>query len=89
MSALLQSLAQAFEGDADRRATLDAVLREGLPKPRSEAWKYTSLRALERRTFAPAAHVAVDAAALAREGARLRVQDGVQVTNTEHIDCSL
>jgi len=53
MSALLESLAQGFEGDAATRATLDAVLREGLPKPRSELWKYTSLRALERRTFAP------------------------------------
>ena len=53
MSALLESLAQGFAGDAAGRATLDAVLREGLPKPRSEAWKYTSLRALERRANFP------------------------------------
>ncbi|HST46043.1 MAG TPA: Fe-S cluster assembly protein SufD, partial [Luteimonas sp.] len=30
----------------------------GLPAPRSEAWKYTSLRALERRTFSVADRVA-------------------------------
>ena len=41
MSALLESLARGFEGDDVRRATLDAALRDGLPKPRSEAWKYT------------------------------------------------
>ncbi|HVI57381.1 MAG TPA: Fe-S cluster assembly protein SufD [Luteimonas sp.] len=67
MSALLDSLAVGFSGDATRRAALDAVLRDGLPGPRSEAWKYTPLRALERRTFAPAADAAVtvDAALLA------------------------
>jgi Fe-S cluster assembly protein SufD len=53
MSALLDSLAGGFEGDGARQATLAAVLRDGLPGPRSEAWKYTPLRALERRTFGP------------------------------------
>lgn len=52
MSALLDSLAGSFDGDARRKVALDAVLRDGLPGPRSEAWKYTSLRALERREFA-------------------------------------
>jgi Fe-S cluster assembly protein SufD len=52
MSALLDSLASGFDGSAERKASLDAVLRDGLPGPRSEAWKYTSLRTLERRTFA-------------------------------------
>ena len=65
-SALLDSLASAFRGDAARREVLDAALRDGLPHARSEAWKYTSLRALERRAFAPAAHAPVDAALLAR-----------------------
>ena len=51
MSSLLDSLANAFNGDASRRIVLDDVLRDGLPGPRSEAWKYTSLRALERRSF--------------------------------------
>jgi Fe-S cluster assembly protein SufD len=54
VSALLDSLATAFAGDAARRALLDEALRDGLPGPRAEAWKYTSLRALERRSFAPA-----------------------------------
>lgn len=54
MSALLDSLASGFHGDSARRAVLDDVLRDGLPGPRSEAWKYTSLRALERRSFATA-----------------------------------
>ncbi len=50
-NALLDSLATGFDGDDGRRALLDAALREGLPGPRSERWKYTSLRALERRSF--------------------------------------
>ncbi|WP_417472539.1 Fe-S cluster assembly protein SufD [Luteimonas mephitis] len=53
MSALLDSLAGNSSGDGSRKATLDAIVRDGLPGPRSEAWKYTPLRALERRTFAP------------------------------------
>jgi Fe-S cluster assembly protein SufD len=52
MSTLLDSLASSFSGDASRRSVLDDALRDGLPGPRSEAWKYTSLRALERRSFA-------------------------------------
>ncbi|MEO6138859.1 MAG: Fe-S cluster assembly protein SufD [Luteimonas sp.] len=54
MSALLDSLAAGFEGNAEQRDALDAALGDGLPGARSEAWKYTSLRALERRTFTPA-----------------------------------
>lgn len=54
MSALLDSLAATFQGDAARRAVLDEALRDGLPGPRAEAWKYTSLRQLERRSFAAA-----------------------------------
>jgi Fe-S cluster assembly protein SufD len=65
MSALLDSLAAGFDGDADRRAVLDAVLADGLPQARTEAWKYTSLRALERRSFGAPAAVAVDPALLA------------------------
>jgi Fe-S cluster assembly protein SufD len=53
MSALLDSLAAGFDGDASRRNALDAALRDGLPHARSEAWKYTPLRALERRSFSP------------------------------------
>ncbi|MDH5824030.1 Fe-S cluster assembly protein SufD [Luteimonas sp. RD2P54] len=66
MSALLDSLATGFDGDGARRAMLDAALRDGLPGPRSEAWKYTPLRALERRRFdTGAAAPAVDPAVLA------------------------
>jgi len=68
MSALLDSFANAFEslplrdaaglGDS-RRAALDDALRDGIPHARVEAWKYTPLRALERRAFAaPSAAVA-------------------------------
>jgi Fe-S cluster assembly protein SufD len=61
MSALLDSFNQAFAhfdardaaglGDA-RREALATALRDGLPGTRTESWKYTSLRALERRSFA-------------------------------------
>ncbi len=54
MSALLDSLAGSFCGSHERRAVLDAALHDGLPGPRNEAWKYTSLRQLERRSFGPA-----------------------------------
>lgn len=66
MSALLDSLARGFSGNDARRAELDAALQTGLPGPRTEAWKYTSLRQLERRSFRPAPLVPtlVDAAAL-------------------------
>ncbi len=56
MSALLDSLLAGHD-DAASRAILDA----GLPGPRSEAWKYTPLRAFERRTFAPSQVVEADA----------------------------
>jgi Fe-S cluster assembly protein SufD len=49
-SALLESLL----GDhlpAARRDTAAALLRDGLPGARDEAWKYTSLRALEQRRY--------------------------------------
>lgn len=67
MSVLLDSLASGFCGSDARRAELDAALQAGLPGPRTEAWKYTSLRQLERRSFSPAplAAVEVDAALLA------------------------
>lgn len=64
MSALLDSFSTAFDtlpnrdaaglGDA-RRQALDAALRDGLPGTRSERWKYTPMRAFERRSFVPAA----------------------------------
>jgi len=44
-AALPDWLAQA------RRVAADSLARDGLPGPRSEAWKYTSLRALEQRSY--------------------------------------
>ncbi|MGO4223177.1 Fe-S cluster assembly protein SufD [Lysobacter sp. TAF61] len=61
MSALLDSFASAFDSLAardaaglreSRKAALDAALRDGIPHARVEAWKYTPLRSLERRSFA-------------------------------------
>lgn len=78
---LLDSLASGFDAlprreaaglGAARRRALDAALADGLPPPRHEAWKYTSLRALERRSFAPAVD---DTAPLPNAGA-LGLPDG-------------
>ena len=65
MSALLDSLAAGCDGDDARRQALDDVLRDGLPHARVEAWKYTPLRALERRSFAAVTAAAIDAALVA------------------------
>jgi Fe-S cluster assembly protein SufD len=76
MSALLDSFASAFEAlpapDAGglgetRRDALASALRDGLPGTRSERWKYTPLRAFERRVFVPAGSqpAVLDAAAVA------------------------
>ena len=75
MDTLLESLAGGFDQLALREAAgLGALRREalarslevGLPGPRAERWKYTSLRALERRAFAHAgAPVAIDPTLLA------------------------
>lgn len=89
MSALVDAFRRGFEAlpatlvdaqglGAPRRAALAAVLADGLPGPRTEAWKYTSLRALSARDFAPAAPAAVDAALLAHVPApRLVFVNGV------------
>jgi Fe-S cluster assembly protein SufD len=79
MSPLLDSLAATFEGDGARKAALDAALRDGLPGARSEAWKYTSLRALERRSFAVESTAnPIDAAVVAQIPApRLVLVNGV------------
>jgi Fe-S cluster assembly protein SufD len=72
-SALLESLlAERGALPAPRAAAADALLRDGLPGARDEAWKYTSLRALEQRRYAAgdadAATRAVDPAAFALPG---------------------
>jgi Fe-S cluster assembly protein SufD len=76
MAGLLDSLKAGFEAlptplveaqglGAARRAALEAALADGLPGARVEAWKYTSLRALSAREFAPARAGLVDAAIVA------------------------
>ena len=76
MSTLLDSFATALDRlplreaaglGTERREALAAVLRDGLPHGRAERWKYTPLRSLERRTFAPAheAPVAIASAPVA------------------------
>ena len=96
MSALLESLLDRDalanvsrrpqpEWLADLRAAVAVSLaREGLPGPRTEAWKYTSLRALEQRApmvgDADASTRAVDASTFAlprTDGARLVFVNGV------------
>ena len=73
----------AWLADA-RRAAADVLAREGLPNARTEAWKYTNLRALEQRTpiagDADATQRAIDPAALrlpSVDGPRLVFVNGV------------
>jgi Fe-S cluster assembly protein SufD len=96
MSTLLDSLLAPYGGadhsgagrglEPARRAALAAVRESGLPPARSEAWKYTSLRALERRSFAPVESLpALDPLALALPaGPRLVFVNGVYAA--EHSD---
>jgi Fe-S cluster assembly protein SufD len=76
MTPLLQSFEQDFAAlppgaveagrlGAARRAAMDALLADGLPPPRSERWKYTPLRAFERRSFAAAPSASIDPELLA------------------------
>ena len=60
MAALLDTLLAGRDDSAAQ-----AIRQAGLPGPRSEVWKYTSLRALERRGFAPATAPRVDPAQVA------------------------
>ncbi|MFA5684435.1 MAG: Fe-S cluster assembly protein SufD [Lysobacteraceae bacterium] len=63
MTPFLDSLRQGFDAlpaalldagqlGAARRSAFASLLHDGLPPPRSERWKYTSLKAFERRRFA-------------------------------------
>jgi Fe-S cluster assembly protein SufD len=70
--ALLDSLKSGFDAlpsppDDARCEAFAAALADGLPTTRAERWKYTSLRALERRSFVASAPLVspVDAALLA------------------------
>lgn len=68
MPGLIESLAaqhaalpDALRASLARSEALAALQRDGLPGPRSEAWKYTPLRALGQRSFVRAPAAAVDA----------------------------
>lgn len=70
--ALLDSLKASFDAlpsplDDARGDAFAAALADGVPTTRAERWKYTSLRALERRSFVATAPLVspVDAALLA------------------------
>lgn len=51
MTALLESIQTAYTDIAASKTALDQAVVIGLPGPRSEQWKYTSLRALSARRF--------------------------------------
>ncbi len=70
--------------DAARREAMQAFVSTGLPSARNELWKYTALRALEQRSYAPrdakAATRAIDASAIELpgiDGPRLVFVNGV------------
>ena len=82
MTALLESL---LASGRDRPALAPAPVRDaalheartlGLPAARTEAWKYTSLRALERRTFVPASDTPITASLPLPAGPRLVFVNG-------------
>jgi Fe-S cluster assembly protein SufD len=45
-----------------RRSALDRFARQGLPTPRDEAWKYTNVAAIEKRSFTAGRHSAEELA---------------------------
>lgn len=72
-----------WQGDDElialRRAALDQFLSAGFPTQRDEAWKYTNLRRLETRSFAPAEVSALDTHQpewLTTEGTRIVLVNG-------------
>jgi len=78
------ALEAARDGTADtaavRQAAFERFAEAGFPSPRDEAWKYTSLRRLESRRFAPMPAAAPAAGAGSRpattEGPRVVVVNG-------------
>jgi Fe-S cluster assembly protein SufD len=78
---------------AARQRQLAALLRDGLPGARVEAWKYTALRALEQRRYAgadaEAATRAIDPACMALpgvEGPRLVFVNGAFRADLSRLD---
>lgn len=92
MSALLESLLGEIAMSTDARgADAQSVMEAGLPTARDEAWKYTSLRALDQRRFVAgdvdAASRVVDRSAFAvagLEGPRLVFVNGAFRADLSH-----
>ena len=64
-----------------RRAALERFVASGFPTQRQEDWKYTNLRRLEARTFAPATSAAIAVGAheqqwIAKVGIRIVLVNG-------------
>lgn len=79
--------------DAARSEAMQSFLAAGLPSTRDELWKYTALRALERRTYAArdddAAARSIDESAFALpgiEGPRLVFANGVFRADLSRLD---
>ncbi len=76
--AAFESLRPRFGAEeAQRAAAFERFAALGFPSPRDEAWKYTSLRRLESRSFAPAAEPATPVLPPALAAFRIAVVDGV------------
>jgi Fe-S cluster assembly protein SufD len=75
--AAFESIKPRFGADAAQRAAAFERFAElGFPSTRDEAWKYTSLRRLESRRFAPAGEPATPALPPALAAFRIAVVDG-------------
>jgi Fe-S cluster assembly protein SufD len=75
-----------------RRAALERFVAAGFPTQRQEEWKYTNLRRLEARTFAPAATAAVaahDPRWIANAGTRIVLVNGHCMPTLSSIEAQL
>ena len=75
-----------------RRAALERFVAAGFPTQRQEDWKYTNLRRLEARTFAPAATVPVatnDPRWIANAGTRIVLVNGHYMPALSSIEAQL
>jgi Fe-S cluster assembly protein SufD len=73
-----------------RRAALERFAAAGFPTPRQEEWKYTNLRRLEARTFAPATSAAVAVGGwIANAGTRIVLVNGHWMPALSSIEAQL
>ncbi|TVQ30571.1 MAG: Fe-S cluster assembly protein SufD [Wenzhouxiangella sp.] len=86
MSALIDSLAAEARLPADdhaqvRRGARKALLQYGFPDMKTEAWKYTSLRVLEKREFSAEKPAPSDRPVLPFEAVVLHFDNGILATD--------